>query len=53
MYIIKIEVMDKIIITIIEIKTVNLLEVNFIIKLKKANTKRIAPIMEIYFKIVI
>ena len=53
MYIIKIETMDKIIIAIIEVNTVNLFEVNFIIKLIKANTKRIAPIIEIYFKIVI
>lgn len=53
MYIIRIEATDKIIMAIIEVNTVSLFEVNFIIKLKKANIKRIAPIMEIYFKIVI
>lgn len=36
-----------------EVSIVNLLEVNFIIKLKKPNTERIIPIIEIYFKIVI
>ncbi len=38
---------------IIEVNMVNLFEVNFIKKLKKANTKRIIPIIEMYFKIVI
>lgn len=42
----------KTIITIKEVNIVSLFEVNFVMKLKKANTKRIAPIIKIYLKIV-